>query len=137
MDDIEITITEPSQFPFSSQGFLKYRDGALVIETDPEISRYYFYLLSERVSEKLNKPLHDPHITLIGWREVKPENIKLPDQIGSLINFDYSPVVKYHNSYYYLGVKEDPIFIEWRTLNGLEPFYDKVKGYHITIANVK
>ena len=118
---------------FHSEGKLNYRNGALVVEVEKDIAYYYFNLLTKSVSENINKPMYDPHITLIGYKEkisVVPKEMKI-------ISFSYHSNIEYHNKYYYLRVEDQPLFLELRRDNGLDPFYDKIKGYHITIGNVK
>jgi hypothetical protein len=118
-----------------SCGKLTYRDGALIIEVQKEIGEYYLKLLCRSIMHKVNKPMHPPHITLIGHKEI--QNPILPKEINSNVDFVYSGEIEFHNNYYYLRVEEQPLFLECRKQNGLEPFYDKIKGYHITIGNVK
>ena len=117
---------------FRSTGKIILRNNSLVVQTDPELSRYYFNQLKQNTQEKLNKPLHEPHITIIGNKETIIKTV--PE---ATIEFFYNPFIQFHNKYYYLHVEDSSQFVQIRIENNLEPFYDNVKGFHITIANIK
>ncbi len=122
----------------TSNGLINLRGGALVVEVDQEIARYYFQQLKENTQGRLNKPFYDPHITIIGYDELK--TLKLPfisPILENKIEFQYEHEVKFHNGYYYIHVIDHPKFLLLRTSQGLSPSYDEVKGFHITIANNK
>jgi hypothetical protein len=119
---------------FTSTGTLQYREGAIVLETDPEISRFYYTLLTKTLLGNFNKPRYAPHITIVN----KKENIPAPigNFGGTLISFEYLPDIQYHNGYYFLPVKTNPEFVSIRQLYNLGRCYDLEKGYHITVANI-
>jgi hypothetical protein len=64
-----------------SCGKLIYRAGALIIEVQKEIGEYYLTLLCRSIMHKINKPMHPPHITLIGHKEI--QNPILPKEINT------------------------------------------------------
>lgn len=119
-----------------SSGLLNFREGALVLEIDPEIHRYYFSQLKSNVSGRLNKPRFDPHITILGYKEPRIHPFVSPILKNS-IEFQYEHDIRFHDGWYYIHVLDNPLFIELRVSQGLKPNYDSVKGFHITIANNK
>ena len=115
-----------------SIGYFNFRNNALVIETDPELSRLYQFLLSKEV-ENFNIPIHNPHITVLSYSE----NCKYDNSLqGQEIEFEYTPCVNFDNGYYFIPVFSQYIMF-FRISLGLPPLFDSIKGLHITIANTK
>lgn len=119
---------------FTSSGLIRFRNNSLVIEIDSELFRYYFLQLVNNIG-KVNKPLYSPHITIIGFTEMKGTFIS--PIMENNIEFEYHHDIQVHNKYYYIPVKSNTKFELLRTSQGLSPCYDKYKGFHITIANCK
>jgi hypothetical protein len=118
-----------------SSGLLNLRHNALVVEVDPELHRYYFNQLKNNVSGRLNKPLFDPHITIFGSKENRLPFLSPIKE--NTIEFYYDHDIRFHDGYYYLQVIDNANFTHLRISHGLNPVYDEVKGFHITIANNK
>jgi hypothetical protein len=117
---------------FKSYGNICLRNNALVVEIDQEIGRYYFSQLKQNYFQKLNKPRYDYHITIIGNTESK--NI---ETISNKIEFYYLHEILFHDNYFYIKVLDNLVFSNIRENHNLDPNYDLVKGFHITIANIK
>lgn len=117
---------------FKSYGIICLRDNALVVEIDQEIGRYYFSQLKQNTYQKINKPRYNYHITIIGNTEAS--NIL---NVSKEVEFYYSYNIEFHNKYYYLNVMDNLIFTDIRKTYGLNSVYDPIKGFHITIANIK
>ena len=120
---------------FTSLGKLSFRNNSLVVDVDTELFRYYYQQLVNNTKGKLNKPLYSPHITIIGFNELK--GIFVSPILENNIEFEYSHNIEIHNKYFYIPVNSNIKFELLRTSCGLSPCYDKYKGFHITIANSK
>lgn len=124
---------------YKSIGKTLIREGSLVLETDPELSRYYFSQLNKNLFAIFNKPRYPPHITIIRKGEYNFD--EKYDQIknGMEIEFKYLPTVEYHNNYFYIPIAEYQFgFLAGiRFRHELDWCFDKEKGFHITIANIK
>lgn len=122
---------------YTSSGLLKYRDSSLVVETDTELSRYYFHMLSLDIDVKyINKPRYSPHITVIREGEVSPDILSLK-KYNTHVDFEYENTVENDGVYFYIPVKPNDFLSCCRYEYGLDWCYDKKKGFHITIGNIK
>jgi hypothetical protein len=121
---------------FHSIGLINFRDSALVLEVDQGILDYYYHLLATSLPTKPNKPRYPAHITIINSTENYPKPFISPI-LTNKVAFQYSPEVQFHNNYYFLAVQPHPDFITIRKAYNLGVCFDKEKGYHITIANIK
>ena len=115
----------------SSFGTLCYRKESLVVEVSKDLAKLYQFLLSKEI-EKYNIPLFDPHITIIRKGEIlTPIDIDQHE-----IEFFYYPYIDFHDEYYFIPI--DKKNLETIRVNyGLDWCFDKEKGFHITIANIK
>lgn len=113
---------------FESVGKLIYREESLVLEVDSEIGRYYRSLLPK--SWRFNKGRWSDHITVIRKGEGK-EYLG-----GEEVEFLYSGEIKYDNEYVWLSCYCERLS-QIRISVGLDLCFDKIKGFHITIANFK
>ncbi len=117
---------------FKSYGNICLRNNALVVEIDQEIGRYYFSQLKQNYFQKLNKPRYSYHITIIG--SIESKNIQ---EFSKEIEFYYSHEIEFHDTYFYIKVMNNLTLSNIREEHNLNPIYDTVKGFHITIANTK
>jgi len=121
----------------TSTGLLVYRDSSVVVETDPELSRYYFNLMATVYGAiRINKPRYPPHITVIREGEIHPD-ILSKKKYNSKVEFQYLSNVENDSLYFYIPVKPNDFLSCCRFECGLDWCYDKKKGFHITIGNMK
>lgn len=113
---------------FESVGKLIYREESLVLEVDSEIGRYYRSLLPK--SWRFSEGRWPDHITVIRKGEGK-EYLG-----GEEVEFLYSGEIKYDNEYIWLSCYCERLS-QIRISVGLDLCFDKIKGFHITIANFK
>jgi len=104
----------------------------LIVECDPEISRYYRYWVYKELYVKLLRPAWGAHISVIrGERPTKPELWK--KYVGQKIFIEYSPEVETNERHYWLDV-DCPFLLDLREELGLKrnPYYK----LHMTIGNL-
>lgn len=124
---------------YKSVGVISLRENSLVLDTDPELSRYYFNMLIKNYPGPFNRPRYAPHITIVKHGEyVFPENYDIVKS-GIEIEFQYLPTVENSKTYFYIPIVENQygVLAGIRFKHGLDWCFDKQKGFHITIANIK
>jgi hypothetical protein len=117
------------------------KEGKIVVDMAPDILDYYGWLITHKYWIKLQKPLHDAHITVVSTKYHK--------------NIDWKSVEKYHNQQ--VEFEYDPNMVQGGYTKGFIMFYLKVfsdaidkikddakviendnyKGLHLTLANSK
>ena len=122
-------------FKYKSTGKINFRDNRLVLETDPEISKYYqWFLVKAKIS--FIKPRYAPHITIVSDNEYDFSKNGLGMQKSLYeITFNYSPKIKEDKGWLFIPVEQfslEKIRFEY----GLDWCYDVVKGYHISLGKI-
>jgi len=119
-----------------SKGIIRYHEGdKLVVDIDPELARYYRSWIPKSIS--FNIPLHPPHITVIrGAYESPKDKSKWGLREGEEIEFEYDNFIQIGKVYIWLSVQCKRLE-QIRNELGLDRCFDKFKGFHITIANMK
>ena len=124
---------------FTSTGILRYVDVKVIVEIDPEITRYYRYLLPKHI--KTNKQMYPSHISVVR-KEVPPRMEYWGRYEGEEIEFQYSHVVQSGGMYYWLNCYSDRL-IEIRLELGLPEATSLTRPpdgawcFHSTIGNIK
>jgi 2'-5' RNA ligase len=118
------------------EGKLKYGKGNRVVaDVSPELTRLYRSFIPKHI--KINIPRYYPHITVVRGKHETPANLKAWGKHDwKKIKFEYSPDIQFGRTYIWLKVRSKEIE-EIRNELGLSGCFDRFKGYHITIANMK
>lgn len=118
------------------QGRLKYGQGnRLVVNVDPELTRFYRSLIPKHIS--FNIPKYYPHITVVrGKWEAPLLTNKWMKRENEIVYFEYSPNIQFGGLYIWLPIRSEAIG-KLRQELGLNEYFWKFKEYHLTIANVK
>ena len=119
-----------------SIGTLRYYTHTLNLLVDQGIVEYYRHLLPRNI----NKQKYDAHISVV--RKETPNADFWGKYEGELIEFQYSPIVRWGTIYYWLDAYCDRL-MDIRTELGLSPTTDinrppdQKRCFHITIGNIK
>lgn len=118
------------------QGRLKYgQDNRLVINVDPDLTRFYRSLIPKHITFKI--PKYFPHITVVrGKWEAPVWTEKWMKRENEIVYFEYSPETQFGGMYIWLPVRSEKIG-ELRQELGLQKNFWKFQEYHLTIANIK
>jgi hypothetical protein len=117
------------------------RKSRIVVETGSDILDYYGWFLSREYWIKLQKPLHDAHITVCFHRYHKDVDWKKAEYYdGEEIEFEYDPYLirgGYTKGFimFYLKVYSEQIDKMKKELNIVDG--DSYHGLHLTVANGK
>ena len=131
-----------------SVGVLKYNQSRstgtywLVVEIDPEITRYYRALIPKSI--RSNKQMYAPHITVVREAKETPVNLEHWGKYqGEEVEFEYSHEVQFSENYVWLNVWCQRLE-EIRLELGMpvdSPFTRPPDGYaktfHTTLGNFK
>lgn len=126
---------------FNSNGILKYSDNSskLVVEVDPEISKYYFSLIPKYF--KLNKQMFAPHISVV--RNIDVSNMLSWNKYQNQeVLFEYESYIYMDETYCWLNIFASKLE-DIRKELGLSPFGDVTlspngfHNFHMTIGNFK
>lgn len=113
----------------------------IVVETGSDILDLYGWFVAREYWIKLQKPLHDAHITVANEKFHKDVDWKKAEYYdGEEIEFEYDPYLVrggYTKGFimFYLKVYSEAIDKMKKELNIIEN--DNWRGHHITIANGK
>lgn len=103
------------------------------VDVHPSIIRYYQHWIQKEMNTRVNTPIWKAHITVV--RGEQPKNkVAWKKYQGKLIHFDYDPVFKMSDKYFWLTVHSKELS-EIRVELGLTP--EPRVPFHITIANLK
>lgn len=127
---------------FESVGIIKYHTNPykLIVEVDPEISRYYRSLIPK--SHRVQSQMYKPHISVV--RKEIPNNV---DKLwfkyeNKKVEFQYSNYIFNGEIYYWLNVYSD-FLIEIRKelnlniINNFKMYENEKYRFHITLGNIK
>jgi hypothetical protein len=130
---------------YKSSGIIKYNyiDGyghRMVVETDPELSRYYFSLLPKYLHIKSQG--WKPHISLIR-NEIPAYPARIFAYIDQRVSFLYDPYIFNDEQYYWINcyskeleaIRED-VGLPYIGKFWKPPLY-YLRSFHITIGNIK
>lgn len=119
-----------------STGILEYHgERRLVVAVDEGLVKYYRSGIAKNIS--FNIPMYAPHITVVRGRYETPKDRSAWGAYeGEKIEFEYEHDIKSGPLYIWLSVQSKRIE-EIREELGLDKCFDKFKGFHITIANMK
>jgi len=119
-----------------SKGILRYgKTKRLAVEVDEGLAEYYRSFIPKSIS--YNVPMHSPHITVVRGGHETPKNVdKWGLHEGEEIVFQYDPYIHVGETYIWLAV-DCKRLEEIRDELGLDGCFDKVKWFHVTIANMK
>jgi len=128
---------------FKTAGTLRYSPKLLgqvqsenwwvVLDCDPEISRYFRHLYFIHTYRKLQRPAWGAHITVVANEE--PEDARKPlwqKHEGLAVTIDVSMELCDNEKFFWLGV-ESPVLSEIRVELGLPPL--PKHPFHLTIGN--
>jgi hypothetical protein len=118
---------------FRSTGYLKYVPNKLTLEVDQAISDYYRALLPKWVVT--NRQAFRAHVSVVR-RETPPRMEHWGKYEGELVEFRYSNVVEFDETYAWLNVECERLK-EVRVELGLDAYPWWRNKYHITIGNFK
>jgi hypothetical protein len=112
----------------------------MVVNTDPELSRYYFSLLPKYLNIKPQG--WNPHISLIR-NETPTYPARIFEYVGRKVSFLYDPIVLNDEKYYWINCFSKELE-DIRKDVGL-PYISKfwqpplfyLRSFHITIGNLK
>jgi hypothetical protein len=128
---------------YEAKGVLKFGGGvrvAIWLAPDNELAPYYRSLIPK--AKYVQPQMYSPHVTVVRSGGAEQPDMQLWEETkqkyeGEVINFSYSPLIKFDYVYYYLDVFCDRIG-ELRRDMGLPTYrFDDNKKYHITIGNLK
>lgn len=119
-----------------AKGILRYNEGdRLVVDIDVGLAEYYRSFIPNSIS--FNIPMYPPHITVVRGRyESPPDRTHWGTREGEEIEFEYENDIQIGRLYIWLPVQCKELE-EIRYSLGLDRCFDKFKGFHITIANMK
>ena len=124
---------------FKSQGILKYGTNKLIVEIDPEITRFYRSLVPKYI--QFNLPKYPPHISVVRKEVPNPTNWKKYE--GQIAEFYYLPQIHQSQNYLWLNafsLQLESIRLELDLVVN-SPYFTPPPGFnktfHITIGNFK
>jgi hypothetical protein len=118
---------------FTSVGCLKYVPNKLTLEVDQVVADYYRALLPKWIR---NNPQKFPAHVSVVRRETPPRAEHWGRYEGELVEFRYSNVVEFDETYVWLNVECERLK-EVRVELGLNAYPWWRNRYHVTIANFK
>jgi len=121
---------------FRTTGRIRYgRDSYSVVIVDPEIGNYYRSFIPRHIMWSI--PLWQPHITVTRTGVEKIVNREAWEKYeGQEFVVGYSPHIMIGFTYIWLPAFSKELE-EIRLELGLSRFFDRFRGFHITIANMK
>jgi hypothetical protein len=121
---------------FKTQGKLTYGPGIrAAIKVDQQLSNYYRTMIPKHFD--VNGQRHPAHITVVRIGVEKPPNMDVWEKHqGLVVEFEYSNMVEVDGVYWFLRARSEQI-AEIRKELGLPEYFDRKKGYHITLGNTK
>lgn len=128
---------------FTSVGRLEYSANPykLIVKVDPEISRYYFYQITQVAHIDLNRQRYAPHISVV--RKETPVNLEYWNKYKNLkIIFEYDHYVYNDKTYYWLNVFSEQLESIRKELgltrvSAITRSPDGRHKFHMTIGNKK
>lgn len=121
---------------YETQGKLTYGPGVrAIIRVDQQVSNYYRSMIPPW--KRVQGQRHPAHITVVRIGLEKPPNMDVwRKHQGKMITFEYSNFVEQDGVYWFLRIRGDEI-TQVREELGLPKYFDRKKGYHLTLGNTK
>ncbi len=121
---------------FETQGTLTYGPGIrAAIRVDQQVSNFYRSMIPKYYC--VNGQRHPAHITVVRIGLERPPNMDVWEKYqGMSVKFEYSNVIERDGVYWFLRCRSEQIESIRQEL-GLRKYFDRKKGYHLTLGNTK